>query len=226
LVTDQELQELLADCPVLYHMAEAGSWPSIRKHGLLSTSALLDLCGVTGAARKEIEKQRRPESVVIQHPILGRVVIRDNKPMDDKGLVRSLEGGLAPREWYALLNARVFFWLTRDRLLRLLGAAAYGAQAHDVLEVDSESLVRAHREKITLSPMNSGATKPIPHPRGPSTFLSIAEYPYSYWRSRRPRGERVVELAVSPGVPDIKRFVQRVVRMQGSQELETVYQRS
>lgn len=225
-MTDDELEELLGHCPVLYHMAEAGSWPSIRKHGLLSTSALLDLCGITGEARRKIETQRRPESVAIDHSTLGRIVIRDNKPMDDKRLARCLEGGLTPSDWYTLLNARVFFWLTRGRLLRLLGAAAYATQAHDVLEIDSAPLVRAHQENITLSPINSGATKPIARPRGPNTFLSIAEYPYCHWRSRRPRGERVVELAVSPGVADIERFVRRVVRMQGAREIDTIYERS
>jgi len=224
-VTERELAELLVDCPVLYHMAEAGSWPSIQKHGLLSTSALLDLCGKTEIDRRHIETQRRPESVVIDHPTLGRIVIRDNKPIDDKGLARCLEGGLRPSDWYTLLNARVFFWLTRGRLLRLLGAAAYEAQAHDVLEVDSEPLVRTHRRHITLSPINSGATKPMARPGGPNTFLSIDDYPYGYWRGRRPRGERVVELAVSPGVPHIARFVRRVVRMQGAREIEKLFER-
>jgi len=54
-VTDAELAELLQDCPTLYHMAERGSWPSIREHGLLSTSALLDLYGKQGAEREAIE---------------------------------------------------------------------------------------------------------------------------------------------------------------------------
>lgn len=41
--------------PRLFHMAEAGSWPMIREHGLLSTSALLDLFGVVGSNRDVIE---------------------------------------------------------------------------------------------------------------------------------------------------------------------------
>jgi hypothetical protein len=41
-VTDEELAQLVTDNPVLFHMAERGSWDSIREHGLLSTSALLD----------------------------------------------------------------------------------------------------------------------------------------------------------------------------------------
>ena len=45
-MTETELEELLSDCPTLYHMAEDRSWPSIRHRGLLSTTALLDLYGV------------------------------------------------------------------------------------------------------------------------------------------------------------------------------------
>jgi len=62
-VTETELEELLSDCPTLYHMAEDRSWPSIRHRGLLSTTALLDLYGVKGAARVHIEERRRPASV-------------------------------------------------------------------------------------------------------------------------------------------------------------------
>ena len=39
------------NCKVLYHMSEKGSWPIIQKLGLLSTSVLLDECGVTGPER-------------------------------------------------------------------------------------------------------------------------------------------------------------------------------
>jgi len=62
-------------------MAEAGSWPSIRRHGLLSTSALLDLFEVTGVERVRLESQRRPETVKIEHPEHGEALIRDQKPL-------------------------------------------------------------------------------------------------------------------------------------------------
>jgi hypothetical protein len=69
--------------PKLYHMAEAGSWPSIECHGLLSTSSLLDLFDVQGEDRESIEAMRRPESVRITHPEHGEAWIRDNKPMNE-----------------------------------------------------------------------------------------------------------------------------------------------
>ena len=71
--------------------------------------------------------------------------------------------------------------------------------------------------------MNSGCTKPIPHPRGQSTFQRIAAYPYAYRKTKRRRGERVVELAVDYAVPDVAKFVTRVSRMKGPEELGALF---
>lgn len=222
-MTSGELAELLRDCPTLYHMAEAGSWPQIRRHGLLSASALLDLYRVEGAAREALEALRRPERVALRRDGLEGAVLRDQKPMDDAGLGRCLRGGLTPPDWYRLLNGKVFFWLGRGRLARLLRARPYRDVAHDVLELDAAALVAAHRDRITLSAINSGATRLFPVPRGPDTFATIARYPYAAWRERRPRGERVVELAVEKGVPDVARFVRRVARRDAAGRDETLF---
>ena len=216
-MTEAELAELIRDCPTLYHMAERGSWPSIQRHGLLSTSALLDLYEIGGAEREAIEGRRRPEGVAIEHPTLRPAIIRDNKPMDDAGLRMCLLDGLTPEDWYRCLNARVFFWLTPERLQRLLNARPYRELEHDVLELDTAALVAAHRPAIRLSPINSGTTKPFPSTaakRGRGTFLPIADYPYAQWRAAgRKAGERVVELTVDYAVPDAARFARRVVAM-------------
>lgn len=213
-MNEAELAELVADCPTLFHMAEPGSWPSIRQHGLLSTSALLDLA--RHADRDAVEARRRPEGVVVALP--GHTAtIRDQKPMDDAGLHRCLLDGLTPGDWYRMLNRRVFFWLTRARLHRLLNARPYRARPHDVLEIDTARLVAAYRGAITLSAINSGATRPFPVKRGRATFLPIVDYPYAAWRARRPRGERVVELAIDYGIPDIARFVRSVTSQSASE---------
>ena len=222
-MTEIELAELLRDCPVLYHMAERGSWGSIQNYGLLSTSALLDLFKVTGIRRETIEAKRRPENVVIEHPAVGRAVVRDQKPIDNSGLSRCLQDGLVPEDWYRILNERVFMWLSPDRLRRLLTARPYRAIEHDVLELDARSLIANYRELITFSPINSGATKPFPCNRGRDTFLPIKEYPYSEWRKKRRVGERVVELAVAGGIADVRRFVLRVVTMRGEDVVAVQY---
>jgi hypothetical protein len=223
-VTHLELAELVRDCPTLYHMAERDSWPSVRKYGLLSTTALLDHFEVAAPLRAAIECKRRPASVTLERNGLGRAVVRDQFPMDDKGLCRCLEDGLSPEDWYRTLNAKVFFWLTRERLLRLLNAGNYRLQEHDVLALDAMSLIHAYEDKIWFSPINSGCTKPFPHPRGRRTFQRIADYPYAHWKAKRRRGERVVEVAMDHAVPDAAKFVTRVVLMKASVELEVLFE--
>jgi Family of unknown function (DUF7002) len=223
-VTEIELQEWLTDCPTLYHMAAVGSWPSISRRGLLSTSTLLDLYEVSGRDRAEIEEFRRPTSVELVQANLPVAIIRDQIPMDDGGLRRCLPARMSPREWYLLLNSKVFFWLTKDRLLRLLNAGAYRNVSHDVIELHSRRLVEAYYDRIWLCPINSGCTKPFPHPRNEETFRRIPEYPYEQWRRRRKRGERVVELAVDDGVQNIDDFVLRVVEMRGDEIIRTIHQ--
>lgn len=216
-MTECELEELLKDCPTLYHMAERGAWPSIQEYGLLSTTALLDLYEKHGLERDRIEKQHRPSSIAIDAPDLPGAVVRDQIPMSDSGLKRCLPDRLSPADWYEILNRKVFFWLTEDRLHRLTGAKAYRNVEHDVLEVDARSLVEAHRDKVWLCPINSGCTKPMPRKRDESVFARIPEYPYSDWRKKRKAGERAVELAVDYSVPDIRDHVRRVVVKRGSE---------
>jgi hypothetical protein len=222
-VNTEELKELVEDCPTLYHMAALGSWPSIRERGLLSTSALLDLYQVKGEARHLIEEERRGESVILNMESLPSATVRDQLPMTDRGLLRCLPKHLSPSDWYKILNQKTFFWLTKDRLLRLLNAGTYRNEAHDVLEVSIQGLVDDYFEKIWFCPMNSGNTKPMPHPRDENTFRRIPDYPYSDWRSKRARGNRVVEFAVDDGVPDIGKYVTRVVEMHGNKEIRTIH---
>lgn len=222
-MSEDELEEMLTDCPRLYHMAAKGSWFSIKENGLLSTSGLLDLYKVEGKFRSEIESKHRPNSIVIKANNLVSAVVRDQKPMSDGGLMRCLQDGLTPEDWYRNLNSKVFFWLTEDRLFRLLGARAYREIEHDVLVVDSRSLVDANRSNVQLCPINSGCTKPFPHPRGLGTFQSIPDYPYAAWKTKRGKGERVVELCVEGGVKDISDHIVEVRRMCGQDVKEVIF---
>ncbi len=210
-----EVERLIRRHPVLYHMAEDGSWESIRRTGLLSTSALLDRFEIKGERRFAIESSRRPEIVYIEHPEHGTAVIRDNKPMQEKSLRRCLSG-ISPREWYEHLNRRVFFWVEQGRLLKLLEARAYRDRPHLVLELDASALLRRHADRVTLSPINSGATFAMnPAPRGPDTFRRIVDH-----RDDRP----VVELAVDYAVPNIADFTISVSRWRGGEKIGPIYE--
>lgn len=196
-------EELIRHFPRLWHMAEDGSFESIKAHGLLSTSALLDRYGITGDERIALESRRRPQSVTISRNGLPDAIVRDQKPMTESALKKCLADDIMPEQWFETLNGRAFFWLSRERLRGLLGARAYRGRPQTVLTVDTVSLVAAHRERIELSPLNSGATIYNPQPRGRDTFLPIADYPFQERRRTRPVDKSVVELVVCGGVPDI-----------------------
>src|ERR1043165_7410027 len=158
-------------------MAHKGSWPSIMKHGLLSTTALLDLFQISGADRRSLEEQLRLRSEPIRHPEYGKAVVRDQKPMTEPGLRNALQDGLSQREWLLILNSKAFFWLTRARLDGLLSARPYRALRRDVLTVDTKLLLERHSSRVRLCHMNSGCTQRS-HPRGRRTFLPMEEYPF------------------------------------------------
>jgi hypothetical protein len=201
-------------------MAAEGSWSGIERHGLRSTTALLDLFEVRGERRTELESRHRPECVSIEHPSYGRAVIRDQKPMDDPGLRRALTDGLAPTDWYRILNKKVFFWLTRERLTKLRTARAYRDKRQTVIVVDTRRLLERNHERVVLSPMNSGCTKPMAHPRGLNTFLPLSDYPY---QDRERRGlEPIVELAVESLVQEIHAVILTVLEIGGGTPPNTI----
>lgn len=212
--------DLIKNFPRLWHMAEDKSFESIVEHGLLSTSALLDLYEIKCDERRVLERQRRPESVLLKKEGLPSAVVRDQKPMTASALEKCLQDGLTAEEWFEILNARAFFWLSRKRLRRLLGARAYRDRPQTVLTLDTKSLVEAHRGKIELSPLNSGSTIYRPVPRGRGTFLPIAEYPFDAWQKKRSTEDAVVELVVRGGVPDILKYLIAAHRVHGGKNEE------
>ena len=165
-------QDFVIHYPFLYHMAEPGTWPSIRTLGLLSTSALLDLCGIVGEERWTVESQHRPIAVSLPCEKYGTVVLRDQKPMSDAALLRCLTHGMAPADWYQCLNRKVFFWVNEKRLNGML--RAYSGREHLVLIVDANKLLNRPSLSVTLSPINSGNTRRKPGPRGRDTFCRLA----------------------------------------------------
>jgi hypothetical protein len=202
--------QFVARYPYLWHMAEDGTWPSIQKHGLRSTSSLLDLYDVKDEQRRLIEACHRPVEVELRADGLPRTVIRDQAPMSDRQLLAVLDEGLTPSDWYRLLNERVFFWVSSNRLERLLGARLYRNRPHTVLKLDSRRILERYASSITLSPINSGATLFNPPRRGPNTFRRLETYPF--WERVAMGADAVVELAVSGMVANIEECVVSVER--------------
>lgn len=209
--------------PRLYHMAQLGSWPSIKKHGLLSTSALLDQYGVSGKERDKLEKTKRPECVSLEAKGLPGAILRDQKPMSDSALLKCLEKGISPAAWYKELNSKSFFWLSAKRVWRLLGARAYRDTAQTVLTIDTAAVVKAYGNQIRLSPINSGSTIMKPMPRGKKTFMTIAEFPFDERAKSRQLPDNAVELVIDHSVPDIADFTLAVHEVKNDKIIKEIW---
>lgn len=213
--------EFVRHYPSLFHMAEANTWNSIRTHGLLSTTALLNLFEIDGVVRKEIELSHRPSSVEISHEMYGKALIRDQKPMRPSALAKCLVG-VSPTQWLQLLNSKVFFWPTEERLLRLLNGKEYRDRTQLVIEVSTDKLLKAHSCSVTLSPINSGSTLYNAQQRGMSTFKSLSSYPFEERRRKRGVKNAVAELTVAHSVPDIEDFCIAVSHYRKGQKIESI----
>lgn len=219
MATDDLIERFTARYPRLYHMAESGSWRSVRERGLLSTSALLDLFEVSGSKRREIESEWRPNIVPIEHPIHGTAAIRDQWPMPPEHLSAGLDG-ITPQRWYEFLNRKTFLWLSEDRLMRMLNARPYRHSAHDVLTLDTRSFVGEYIDRITVCQINSGFAMPM---FGNVTKRSFESFETIEQRAATEGLGGLAELTVDYAAPDAWRYVTAVDSWRGKQCLGTIW---
>ena len=203
-----EINYLTLKWPKLYHMAEEGSWSSIQKIGLLSTTELLKKCNIDDGERSSIERNWRSQGLHIPCGERGIVYIRDQIPMEPGELRRCLNG-MSPEEWYQLINGKVFFWTTMEDLQKFLSATQYRNKPHIVITVDTKAIVNLFFSSVSLSPINSGSTLydpqkyPGPRTRDRNTFKRILDYQLGW----------IKELAIDGGIPDITSVALRADRM-------------
>jgi hypothetical protein len=90
--------ELVVQYPRCYHLAHGPeAWDSIRRHGLLSVSALLDRWEVTDEDRASLLREHRPTDVVLTHPVHGTAVLRDQRPLKVSMLAHAMWVGSGHR---------------------------------------------------------------------------------------------------------------------------------
>ena len=183
-------------------MAEDGSWDSIKQHGLLSTTALLDKWEISGTLRQMIESNYRPQSITIENINYGKAVIRDQKPISPDQLGKCLPPNITVNDWYRFINKKVFFWPNWTSLKWFLSAREYINKIHTVLCIDTETLLSDHKNELKLSPINSGSAYPqrnktVPEPRDYDVFKNIKDYANNWVR----------EIAIDHSLPDFRRFL-------------------
>lgn len=208
-----DVSELIERYPRLFHLAEAGSARAITTHGLLPAHEIVSTSALNPGEQASILSRPRSRRLSIEHPLLGAVTLRDQTPLRAHILEKVLID-MTAQQWLTALNERVFFWLHPQRLDQLLRARRNLGRPHDVLVVDTASLIAAHDPRIRLSPINSGAALyPNAPKRGTHTFQTIEDYPFGERLRRRTPQTAVVELAVLGGVRDLAGHVTDVYQV-------------
>jgi hypothetical protein len=201
-----------------YHLVDASNWTSVQNHGLMSARRLMEVCGGIeyGAPRHHRPASRR---------LASGVLIRDQRPMPPKALMRCLRSGLTPEDWFELLNSKVFFWLDPRRLNRQ--RLACDASPQVALVVNASRLLMKYGGLATVTPINTGNALRSAAPRNLTTFVPYQRWLIDGWAYEdipgarpRPRNHRPVELTISEAIPDILDYVMATVPLNPGEILD------
>lgn len=235
-MTEKELDDWARSRRVLYHVTARYSWPSIKRHGLLSTNALLKASCVPDCERRRIGLNHRCRSEVVQgsascHPQL-KAVIRDQTPLNDcrlKTELKEQKAHISHKEWYDRQNARVFFYTSKKEAVELACGYAKNGCPQDILVFRAESLVEANRPEIRLCAFNSGASnreKPVPEDCygkwHDHLFRPVPDYPYAHWKRKYNRSRAIREFTILYGVSDPCCYVTEILRTDNGKEFTSV----
>ena len=182
--------------PVLYHLTAPSAVPGIRARGLLTAAQAV----ARHAPGRTDLLGRRPEHVALP----GGVTLGDNGPLSPARLAACLDDGLAPEDWLAMLNDRVFFYVNPRHWRGFVASRRAKGQDTAVLAFDASRLLTAHWARAEIAPFNTGSTLRRPPRRGRATFAPLDGLDWEDWRRRRgnARPDAVREVTVRGGVPD------------------------
>jgi hypothetical protein len=202
---------------IAYHLADIRNLKSIQAHGLLSTQRLVEL---SANADRSILRRHRPEEKYLDFGSF----IGGQGNMQRKSLKRALRSGLAPEDWFELLNSKVFFWLDLNRLN--CHRAARKRQKQVVLAIDARRMLDEYAPLASVTPINSSHAMRTMAPGNLSTFVPYKKWLESGWDSEqvpgissRPKTWWPAELAITGQIPDIARFVIGSVYLDASEQI-------
>ncbi|MBU8537117.1 DUF7002 family protein [Falsiroseomonas tokyonensis] len=183
---------------VVWHLAPRAALPMLRRHGLLSTAALVRMFEVPEPDATRLLETNRDQFTPLHHPRHGTVELRRQQMWDSK-LGPALAGsGTTPAQWRRHINGHVFFWLDPARLDGLAKADPKRPQVP--LRIDLVRLLQRHETAALLTPINTGAVRHPRHRRSLADWHMLGAY-------ADPRGRRPVELAIPWAVPDLAALV-------------------
>jgi hypothetical protein len=194
----------------VFHLAEAGNWDLIRQQGLHSATRLIELAGMS-------EEEARPFKTYRNRAMKlpSGVLLRDQRPMPPSALERCLRDGLTPQDWYDQVNSKIFFWFSKGRLLRHLGACLPNPQV--LITINASALIEQYGSQACVTPFNVGNARRKPSVRSLKTFVPFEVWISTRWESERPGHETSrpashppAELVVGCSIPDLSDFIIRV----------------
>jgi hypothetical protein len=181
--SDMDIKRFITLRPHLYHLTDRNNFKNLLHNGgvLFSTTDLVQKSSLTEEKQLEFIKKRRPihEKLTVNGQL---IYIRDQRPISIINLQKCIPADWSIEDYIRLLNERVFFWSTLNRLDSHY--KRYSSEKPVIIKVETESLLglNTHPEFCRL---NSGATRSNenydggPPPRGRDTFLRAEEYPYT-----------------------------------------------
>jgi len=173
-----ELSKIIRLRPYLYHLTSVSNELAIlQNRRLLSTEYLVKQSDLAPEDQEKLLTTRRTDHEKITAN--GQVTwIRDQRPLN-KALDRCLTHGWTREDYIKLLNSKVFMWPTLKRLKIHFGR--YKSENPVIFRFKTNDVINLNLNRVRLSHLNSGATRPIPKyrgapPRGPETFKLISDF--------------------------------------------------
>lgn len=186
-----------------YHLAHTSNLPNIRKHGLLSTSKLVETLGIPVAEQRKIVNEHRPKCITL----CDSVVIRDQSPMPPSALAKTLPPNMKPTDWYKLMNSFIFFWPSLERVERHRAAHQKLNADLSLMVFDAAKMIQDHGDKLFVSPINTGfALRKAANRSEKTSFVPYHEYMTSGWPveangTKRASSSLPVEVAIKDSFP-------------------------
>jgi hypothetical protein len=162
--------------PVLFHVTERASVPSIRRHGLLSASALCQLFEVPAGRRSALLDANRERYELIEHPQHGSTVLR-RQLMRDHAMLTRLAPGMGPPAWRRFINGMVFFVVDEARAARLRDYDREREQV--ILAWGTSALMDAGAELLACRYNNGMMDRTPPHRRrlrSRNDYVAVSQY--------------------------------------------------
>ncbi len=172
-----DINKFIASREFLYHLTDRRNLKNILDRGeLLSTSEIIGMSNIERP--RHFLQSKRDDHMKLNIDGI-EYSIRDQQPISEVVLTRSLEQGCSYSQFLYLLNSMVFFWPAIGRLERHF--LRYRDEHPIIIRLRTEDVFEINNNPL-LSKYNSGATRCSSHwggnapVRGFSTFQKISDY--------------------------------------------------